>query len=144
MLSLLVIPSFLNTSRLCACSQGHPNGAGYALRRVEISIWLVKLSFKTVCRSHDVALMAQFQPCTSSKLDHSRFLLNPDNMHKHQVYDLSMLQSYTNVYAWVLSNIMPYAQPVKYSPKPGAIVWAKLDHTSATRPNVVAAVICMH
>lgn len=96
--------------------------------------------FQIARRSHPDG---QFQPCTSSKLNQSRFLLNPDNMQKHQVYDLTMLQSYTNVYARVLSNIMPYAQPVKYSPKPGAIVWAKLDHTSASRPNVVAAVICI-
>lgn len=124
-------PRTSKRGRICIAQSGNQYLVGEAI---------IQDCFQIARRSPD----GQFQPCTSSKLDHSRFLLNPDNMRKHQVYDLSMLQSYTNVYAWVLSNIMPYAQPVKYSPKPGAIVWAKLDHTSATRPNVVAAVICMH
>lgn len=123
-------PRTSKRGRICIAQSGNQYLVGEAI---------IQDCFQIARRSPD----GQFQPCTSSKLDHSRFLLNPDNMHKHQVYDLSMLQSYTNVYAWVLSNIMPYAQPVKYSPKPGAIVWAKLDHTSATRPNVVAAVICI-
>ncbi len=61
---------------------------------------------------------------SDSKEHRERFLLNPENMLKHQVHDPNSL-GYKIAYAWVMETSVKYEPELQYTPVPGPL-WPKL------------------
>ena len=56
----------------------------------------------------------------------SNFMLNPSNMCKHKIEDVTEFDCYNHFYAWVLVNPVAYPKPVMYYPKRGCVVFAEI------------------
>jgi hypothetical protein len=59
-------------------------------------------------------------PYSDSAEDQDRFFLQPHNVTKHQVFDVSVV-TYKVVYAWVLCTPREYDPPVRCAPVPGPL-----------------------
>ena len=73
----------------------------------------------------------QLQPPEESADGHAMFLLNPLNIPKHQITDMSILDSYAKVYAWVLTSVQKYDVPVPWNPPLGSVVFSNLQGRAA-------------
>jgi hypothetical protein len=56
----------------------------------------------------------------------ANFILNLSNMSQHCIEDLSILDKYEVIYAWVLDEVVEYEEPVPWVPKPGAVKFTNL------------------
>lgn len=52
------------------------------------------------------------------------------NKSKHMVNSLSQVGNYKSVYAWVLSNVKKFDNPIPYNHPQGAIIWVKIPDFS--------------
>ena len=64
-------------------------------------------------------------PYTNAEIDRQRFLLNPENMQKHQVDDLGSV-TYKVVYASAMQSPKAYLPEICYTPVKGPM-WPKLS-----------------
>ena len=62
-----------------------------------------------------------WQPVSDSAVDAENFCLNPANMAKHAVDDLNALAKYKVLFAWVLDEVVAFAEPRAWVPRKGAI-----------------------
>ncbi|CAE7282168.1 unnamed protein product [Symbiodinium natans] len=65
-------------------------------------------------------------PWSDSEADRQNFIGNPDNLTKHCIQDLGIVQ-YPRVFAWVMENRHRYDEPVAYAHKIGCVNWVKLE-----------------
>ena len=67
-----------------------------------------------------------WQPFSDSVVDVENFFLQPANMAKHAVSDLNALAKYKVLFAWVLDNVVAFAEPRAWAPKKGAIIFCNV------------------
>ncbi|OLQ13943.1 hypothetical protein AK812_SmicGene1928 [Symbiodinium microadriaticum] len=65
-------------------------------------------------------------PWSDSEDDRRNFIGRPENLTKHCIEDLGIVQ-YPRVFAWVMEQRQRYEKPVLYKHKMGCVNWVKLD-----------------
>ena len=69
----------------------------------------------------------QLMPPDDSVDGCQNFLLQPFNIPKRQITDMSILDSYAKVYAWVLTDVEKYPAPVPWNPPMGSVRFSNLQ-----------------
>ena len=86
----------------------------------------------------------KWTPANDTAAAQENFILNPENSMKHQIGDPASHDMFANsskLFAWVLSDIVPYKEPVKYQPKQGAVVF--VDLAGRVPSDIATPVTCL-
>ena len=86
----------------------------------------------------------KWTPANDTAAAQENFILNPQNSMKHQIGDPAshdMFATSTRLFAWVLSDVVPYKEPVPYQPKQGAVVF--VDLAGRVPSDMVDTVTCL-
>ena len=67
------------------------------------------------------------QPVDDTPEAWEMFLLNPKNFSKHQISDVSILDTYAEVYAWILGDVLAYDSPLCWRPPCGPVKFVNLN-----------------
>ena len=71
----------------------------------------------------------RWHPADSSEFAQSNFIFHEENNHKHQLLHPGlhpMFETSYQLFAWVLTDVIAYKEPVAYHPKKGAVIFVDL------------------